>query len=85
MDAAFQIITITANCSEPIPLAVLAVAAGAGVQAATASGAATVSGTLEATHGAEGWAGQARGRIAGIDLAAAATAVAAHDLYEAPW
>lgn len=74
-DAAFQTITITATCSEPIPLAVLAVAAGAGVQAATASGAATVSGTFEATRGAEGWAGQARGRIAGIDLAAAATGV----------
>jgi hypothetical protein len=74
-DAAFQTITITASCSEPIPLAVLAVAAGAGLQAATASGAATVSGTLEATHGSEGWEGQARGRIAGIDLAAAATAV----------
>ena len=74
-DAANPALTITAHCGEPIPLAVLAVAAGAGVQAATASGAATVSGTLEATRSADGWAGQARGRIGGIDLAAAATAV----------
>jgi hypothetical protein len=74
-DAAVQAVTITASCSEPIPLAVLAVAAGAGLHAATASGAATVSGTLEATRSDDGWAGQARGRIAGIDLAAAASAV----------
>ena len=74
-DAANPALTITAHCGEPIPLAVLAVAAGAGVQAATASGAATVSGTLEAARGADGWAGEARGRIGGIDLAAAATAV----------
>lgn len=74
-EAAIQAVTITATVSEPIPLAVLAVAAGAGLEAATASGAATVSGTLEATRGDQGWAGQARGSIAGIDLAAAATAV----------
>jgi hypothetical protein len=74
-DTAFQALTITATCGEPIPLAVLAVAAGAGVQAATAAGTATVSGTLEATRGDAGWAGQARGRVAGVDLATAADAV----------
>lgn len=72
-DAAIQSFTITASCAEPIPLGVLAVAAGAGLQAATAS--ATVTGTLEATRGATGWAGKATGTIAGIDLARAAASV----------
>ena len=74
-DAAPQTVTVTANCAEAIPLGVLAVAAGAGSEAAAASGAATVTGTLEATRGADGWSGRARGAIAGIDLAAAASAV----------
>lgn len=74
-EAAIQAVTITATVNDPIPLAVLAVAAGAGLQAATSSGVATVSGTLEATRGEQGWAGQARGSIVGIDLATAATAV----------
>lgn len=74
-DAAVHAVTISAACSEPIPLAVLAVAAGADLHAATATGAATVSGVLEATRGEDGWRGQARGRIATIDLGAAATAV----------
>jgi hypothetical protein len=74
-DTAAQVFTVTASCTEAIPLAVLAAAAGAGPESAAASGAATVTGTLEATRGADGWSGRARGAIAGIDLTAAAAAV----------
>jgi hypothetical protein len=72
---ATQAFTITAAWSEPVPLAVLAVASGAGPPAAAACGSATVTGTLEATRTAAGWSGSARGCIADIDLAAAAAAV----------
>lgn len=74
-DATIQSFSVTASCTEPIPLGVLAVAAGAGLQSASASAAAMVSGSLEANRGLDGWAGKARGTITGIDLAAAATAV----------
>jgi hypothetical protein len=74
-DPAPQAFTITATCSEPVPLAVLAVASGAGLPAAAACGSATVTGTLEATRTGSGWAGSASGGIADIDLAAAAAAV----------
>jgi len=66
---------ITATCSEPIPLAVLAVASGAGLPAAAACGSATVVGTLEASRAGAGWEGSARGRIADIDLATAAATI----------
>jgi hypothetical protein len=74
-DTAAPTLTITAACSEPVPLAVLAVASGADLPAAAACGSAMVNGTLEATRTGAGWAGSARGGIAGIDLAAAAAAV----------
>jgi hypothetical protein len=74
-NAAAQVFTITAACGEPVPLAVLAVASGAGLPAAAACGSATVTGSLEATRTSGGWAGSACGRIDDIDLAAAATAI----------
>jgi hypothetical protein len=68
-------ITIEANCQEPVPLAVLVMTAGGTLDAATACGRATVTGTLEAAREAAGWSGTARGQIAGIDLATATAAV----------
>jgi len=68
-------VSITAECRLPIPLAALVLAAGADATAATACGAAVVSGTLEASRDASGWSGSARGTVATIDLAAAAAAI----------
>jgi len=74
-DPPIQTVTVSVTSSEPFPLAVLAVAAGAGLEAASATAGAQVSGSLEARRTATGWEGEARGRIMGIDLAAAAAAV----------
>jgi hypothetical protein len=68
-------LTVTAACSEPVPLAAVIVGIGGGLDAATACGAATVTGSLEASWDASGWSGSARGRLADIDLAAAAAAI----------
>lgn len=68
-------ITVEARCESPLPLLALVVAAGGGLDAAGACGAAVVTGTLEASLDSSGWNGSARGRIDGIDLAAVAEAV----------
>lgn len=68
-------ITVTANCQSPLPLVALVVAAGGGADSAGACGSAQVTGTLDASLGASGWSGSARGRIDGIDLATVAQVV----------
>ena len=68
-------ITVTANCQSPLPLVALVVAAGGGADSTVACGSARVTGTLDASLGASGWSGSARGRIDGIDLATVAQAV----------
>jgi hypothetical protein len=68
-------ISVTADCQQPVPLAAVIVAAGGGLEAAGACGAATVTGALEATHDGRDWGGSARGRISDIDLESAAAAI----------
>jgi hypothetical protein len=63
---------VEATVSEPVPLAALTLAAGAG---RSAGGEASFSGRLRAVSGPAGWTGEAAGRIEGLDLAAAAGGV----------
>jgi len=64
---------VEASVSEPVPLAALVLAAGAGPFAGGAE--ASFAGRLRAVSGAAGWTGEAAGRIEGLDLAAAAGGV----------
>jgi len=64
---------VEATVSEPVPLAALTLAAGAGRSAG--GGAASFTGRLRAVSGPAGWTGEAAGRIEGLDLAAAAGGV----------
>jgi hypothetical protein len=68
-------VTVSADCQEPVPLAALVLAAGGGLDAAAACGTATVTGSLEAHRDPSGWNGSAQGRMAAVDLAAAAAVV----------
>lgn len=72
------VITVAAECRRPLPLAVIAMAAGAGPEAAAACGPATVVGSLDVTGAEAGWRGTARGRIEALDLAAASAVVGGH-------
>jgi hypothetical protein len=67
---------VEATVSEPVPLAALALAAGAGQpDRLVACPDTMVVGRLRATSGETGWTGEAAGRIEGLDLAAAASGV----------
>jgi hypothetical protein len=69
---------IDAVIRTPIPVAVVAMAAGH-LPSLTAGGPqATVTGTLEAKYTHAGWQGEARGTLAGLDLATAAAALGDH-------
>ncbi len=67
---------IDATITTPIPVAALASVAGDTSSGLAAMGPqATVSGTLHASCMQDGWQGEARGELTGIDLATAASAV----------
>jgi len=68
-------ITISATCSQPVPLDVVAVAAGLPLPWSAACRDALVTGTLSADWTAAGWSGSARGSIRQLSLEAAAAAV----------
>lgn len=67
---------VDATITTPIPLAILAsVADGHSAGLTTAGPHATVTGSLVASRMNDGWHGEARGHVTGIDLATAAAAV----------
>jgi hypothetical protein len=67
---------IEATVSEPVPLAAVMLAAGAGQPERLATGPEpTLVGRLRAAASETGWAGEAAGRIEGLDLAAAASGI----------
>jgi hypothetical protein len=67
---------VDATITTPIPVAILASLAGShSAGLASAGPHATLTGSLLASCAADGWKGEARGRINGIDLAAASAAV----------
>ena len=68
-------ITISADCTQPVPLDVVAVAAGLPLQWSAACRDARVAGTLNADWNAAGWSGSAQGSIRQVSLDAAAAAV----------
>jgi hypothetical protein len=74
-DAAPATVSISAECQRPLPLGVVAVAAGVPLPWAAACRGAAATGTLDAEWTDAGWSGTARGRIAGLSLAAAAATV----------
>ncbi len=74
-EAAPPAITITADCRQPVPLDVVAVAAGLPLQWSAACREALVAGTLTADWTAAGWSGSAQGSIGQVSLEAAAAAV----------
>lgn len=67
---------IDASIATPLPLSILAGAADDHHSTVAATGThAMISGTLQASHDRDGWRGEARGRLVGLDLATAAAAI----------